>query len=32
VGEIVPAAAGCTLVSPDGTSQPLPGGYDHLAP
>lgn len=32
VGEIVPAAAGSTLVAPDGSSRPLPGGYDHLAP
>jgi len=32
VGEIVPAAAGCTLVAPNGAPSPLPGGYDHLAP
>ena len=31
VGTVVPAEAGCTLVAPDGSEHPLPGGYDHLA-
>ncbi len=32
VGAVVPTDAGCTLVAPDGSERPLPGGYDHLAP
>ncbi len=32
VGAVVAASEGCTLVAPEGSSQPLPGGYDHLAP
>jgi thiamine-monophosphate kinase len=31
IGTAVAAGAGCTLVAPDGSSKPLPGGYDHLA-
>jgi thiamine-monophosphate kinase len=31
VGEIVHAGDGCSLVAVEGTSRPLPGGYDHLA-
>ncbi len=31
VGEVVVAGDGCTLIAPDGSSHPLPGGYDHLA-
>jgi len=31
IGAVVPADAGCTLAAPDGSTRPLPGGYDHLA-
>jgi thiamine-monophosphate kinase len=31
VGEVVAASEGCALIAPDGSSHPLPSGYDHLA-